>query len=113
MKTALLLAVLLVGCADAPKSSPTPPPAPTGYWITTTGTVRFVSYGLQDPHTSLSRVVIETDSGQVFTVQLLDPVPPVWVGLRGQFAYESASKEAGTWKNFLVRQRLDAGEVKK
>lgn len=106
----LTAALLLVGCSDTPSPAPAPRlvvVASGSYWVTVQGTIRFVSYGYQDPHTSLSRVVIETDSGQIFTVGLLDGAPPVWVGLRGVFAYESAgSATQGTWKNFVVKQRL-------
>jgi hypothetical protein len=75
--------------------------------VTVRGYVRFVTYGLQDPHSSYSRVVIETEQGQVFTVVLMDNVPPVWVGLHGEFAYQSQDAQIGTWKNFVVKRRLD------
>jgi hypothetical protein len=79
-----------------------------GYWISTQGYVReiVVRDGSQG-----SYVIIETEEHALFTVHLMDGVPPVWKGLHGQFVYESASKEAGTWKNFLVVKRLDL-EVK-
>lgn len=117
MRVGLLLALvasqMLFGCQDGPASKPGAQPS-TAYWVTCQGTVRFVSYSAQDPHSSVSRVIIETDDHVVFTVGLLDPVPPVWVGLRGQFVYESAgSKEQGLWKNFIVKKRLPEAEVKK
>jgi hypothetical protein len=53
-------------------------------------------------------VVLETEDHQVFTVVLTDTVPPVWTGMHGEFAYESEDARAGTWKNFVVKRRLDA-----
>lgn len=100
------MAVLLAGCEDT--SQPSSPPAPTGYWVTVEGTVRYVDRDSQ----GLSYVCIETEQGQNFTVKLLDHTPPVWQGVHGVFAYESADKTSGTWKNFVVKQRLPETEKK-
>lgn len=103
MKSALILtaALFLMGCDDtlkeAPKAQPSGP-----YWVTVQGTIFWTAHDTQG-HTN---VVIETEQGQSFTVVLLDYSPPAWAGLHGVFAYESADKDSGLWKNFIVKQRL-------
>lgn len=96
----LLLVGALAGCDDAPKRPA--PPVPTVYWAHTQGTVRGLDY-----RNGYVYITIETDDRHaLFTVKLEETVPPVWTGLRGRFTYESSNKEAGTWKNFLVLERL-------
>jgi hypothetical protein len=98
-KLVLAGVLALAGC-DTPQQPPN-----NGYWVDTEGTVRFVRYG---DARNCSNVVIEASNGRVFTVALLDPTPPVWQGLRGIFAYESAGNAGnnGIWKNFIVLKRL-------
>ena len=106
----LPLALALCACDSDPQVHQPAHQVSTGYWIATTGTVQQVGLTHDGRY---SFVIIEADDHQMFSVILLDPAPPVWVGLRGQFAYESSSKETGVWKNFLVKKRLPDAEVKK
>src|SRR5271165_2325589 len=100
-----VLALGLQACSDVPDTPPkavqAPAPVSGAYWVTVQGTIRYVALGPDG-----SRVVIETEQGQIYTVVLLDKTPPVWEGLRGVFAYESAGNENknGLWKNFVVKQ---------
>src|SRR5580692_6801399 len=94
---------LLTAACDSPPPVPAKP-APTAYWVHVQGTVVHVQQNAGQP----TYVVIETDDGQLFTVALTDAAPPVWPGLHGLFAYESASKEQGLWKNFIVQKRWNA-----
>ena len=104
------LCLLSSGC-DAPSK---PAPAQTQqaqgpYWVTVQGTIWYVQTAKESPD-GRSHVIIETDDHQAFTVNLLDVVPPAVVGVKGVFAYESAGNtdNNGLWKNFIMKQRLDA-----
>ena len=104
MKALLLLgATLLLNANQNACQEEQPKP----YWVHTQGTVRHVGYDKQGSH-----VIIETEEHSIYTVNLLDSAPPVWVGLHGRFSYESSSKEQGLWKNFHVDRRLPDGMEK-
>ena len=51
-------------------------------------------------------VVLEGEDGSIFTVKC-NEVPPVWVGLHAEVAYqESEAPNGGVYKNFKVLRRL-------
>lgn len=100
--------ILLTGVAlFATACDPPPKPAQVKPSITTQGVVRHIVYGLDTKNPSY--IVIEGDDRTVFTVEVSDNVPPVWVGMHGIFKYEPA--EGGVrYKNFVVVRRLPSEE---
>jgi hypothetical protein len=110
LPVALGVALLLHACGSPQKAlAPAPAVSNGQYWVTVTGTIRGVERD-KDGH---SHVLLETESGEIFEVVLLNYSVPAWTGLRGTFAYESASKDQGLWKNFIVKRRLPDTEAPK